>query len=133
MADGTDAVQTSTARSPWILLVALGLATSELGILVGSVPIAVFGVVVFGGSSAGVVHEAGFAVSPARPMQLLGALLVVAGAGLWLAQIRDPTLDALLAATATDGLARRGLAIVISGSLLVALGTVGGRLGRRRA
>lgn len=133
MSERVDAETAGAVRhSPWPLLVALGLAASELGILVGSVPLVVFGLVLFGGCSAGLVSEAGYGTSPARPMQVVGGVLVVAGGALWLSQVPAPTAATLLAPHPTNAVVQRGVAGVLAGGLLVALGTVGGRLSALR-
>lgn len=117
----------SPATSPWPPLVALGLATSEFGILVGSMPLVVFGLVLFGGSGAGLVHEAGYGSSPGRPMQAVGGLFAVGGCGVWLAWGSTASLQTLLAGSHLDGLTRRAVGVVLAGVVLVALGTVGYR------
>lgn len=111
--------------SPWPILVAVGLAVSELGVFFGSVPVAVAGVVLLGGASAGLAHDAGYGSSPAGPLLAAGGLFVVLGGVVWVVRAADPTVPALLAAPGADGVARRGLAILVAGGLLVGAGVAG--------
>lgn len=46
--------------SPWPMFVALGFVLSEVGLVLGVFPIAVGGVLLFGGSIAGILTEAGY-------------------------------------------------------------------------
>lgn len=116
------------ARSPWPLLAALGLVGSELGVLVGSVPVAAAGLILFGGGCSGLAAEAGYSASPARPLRLVGGLFVVVGAGLRAVQMSTPTAAALLAPPPPGAGAGRGVAVFLAGSALLALGVVGSRL-----
>ncbi|MWG36447.1 DUF7541 family protein [Halomarina oriensis] len=121
--------------SPWPMFVALGLALSEVGIVINLLPISVGGLVLFVGSVAGIVQDAGYV---ARPWPLLGALggtLVVLGAVLVLTQSpASPSgvLDTVGSAMAADASAnvQRGLSVVVAGTLALlgsAAGTVTGR------
>lgn len=112
--------------SQWPIVVALGLVLSEIGVFFGSVPLAIGGLILFAGSCSGLVHEAGYAPSPTRPMGWFGALFVLLGTSLWVTSVSTVTIPALLAAPANDGLALRGAAIVVAGGLLVAASYVGG-------
>ena len=114
-----------TAATPWPILVAVGLAVSELGIFVGSVPGAVSGLVLFGGAVAGLAHEAGRGASPVGPLVVVGGLLVAVGGGVWVYGAGSTAVPTLLAAPGVDGLARRGMAILAAGGVLVAVGGVG--------
>lgn len=111
--------------SPWPILVAVGLAVSELGVFVGSVPFAVAGVVLLGGAAAGLAHDAGYGASPVGPLLVAGGLFAVLGGGVWAVRAADLTVPALLAAPGADGVARRGLAILVAGGLLVGTGIAG--------
>lgn len=111
--------------SPWPILVALGLAVSELGVFLGSVPVAVAGVVLLGGASAGLARDAGYGASPVGPLLAAGGLFVVLGGGVWAVRAVELTVPALLAAPGGDGVARRGLAVLVAGWLLVGAGIAG--------
>jgi peptidoglycan/LPS O-acetylase OafA/YrhL len=101
--------------SPWPVFVALGIPISEIGLLFDVLPIAVGGLLLFCGSVAGMVAEAGYAKSPWR-----------AAAGCAVALFAFAGLLVYLAST--DGgatLGQRGLAVVVSGGLLLAGSLVG--------
>lgn len=121
----SDASAGSALRSPWPILVAVGLATSELGVFVGSVPVSVAGLVLLGGAAAGLVHDAGYGSSPAGPLLVAGGVLVVVGGAVLIVRAPVATGSALLAAPVTDGVARRGVAILVAGGVLLGTGTVG--------
>lgn len=129
------ALENSRPRnSPWPPLVAVGLALAEVGVLFGWAPLAVGGVLLFGGSAAAAVADAGYAASPWGPLRAIGGLLAAAGALVWLAGAGQPdSVRALVRAPATDGVALRGATVVVGGALLVAVGALGRRgLLRRR-
>lgn len=113
------------STSPWPVLVAVGLALSEVGVFLGVVAVAVGGLLLFGVAVAGVLAETGYVASVWRSLRRLGALLAVAGAALWLWRVPEATVAALLAAPDVDGFALRGAAVVVAGALLAAAGAVG--------
>ena len=112
--------------SPWPLFVALGFALSEVGIVLGVFPIAVGGVLLFGGSVAGILTESGYASHLWKTaMAVGGGLLVVA---LVLAIIQGQ-FEAAAVSSAIETpnepgyrLLSRGVAIAVAGVLLGALG-----------
>ncbi len=59
--------------SPWPVFIALGLVLSELGLVFNVLPLTVGGLLLFSGSIAGILQEAGYVA------QLWGALAVMAG------------------------------------------------------
>lgn len=118
--------------SPWPVVVALGLATAELGILFGLVPLAVGGVLACGGSLAGIAREAGYADSVWRPLRLIGVAVGAASALVWASRSAGLASDALLAAAATDGIAIRAAVVLAAGVMLVAAGYVGPTVERWR-
>lgn len=112
--------------SPWPLFVALGFAISEAGVLFGVVPVAVGGLLLFGGSIAGIVREAGYAERPWPLLAALGVVFSVAGALVVGTQVGfAPTIDALVdALLAPTGVTLRGLSILGAGGIMVAVGVV---------
>jgi hypothetical protein len=96
--------------SPWPVFVALGVPLSEVGLLFGSFPIAVGGLVLFCGSVAGMAEEAGYAEQPWGALGVLAALCL--GLGLVVVVVGQPI---------------RGYATAAAGVLLLA-GGVAGRL-----
>lgn len=69
--------------SPWPVVIALGLAVSEVGVAFGAVSIAVVGLIVLVGSVAGVLTEAGYTTRPWRVVGYLGVGLVALGGVIW--------------------------------------------------
>ena len=68
--------------SPWPLFVALGLPIAEIGILFDLFALAVGGLVLFSGSVAGLLEDAGYVDSPWRALAVCGVLLVPVAAAL---------------------------------------------------
>lgn len=100
--------------SPWPLFVALGLPIAELGLLFGIIPLAVGGVLLFGGSIAGMVTESGYASTAWRALVVVALFAVALGAALVYA---DPVTEVALAP--------RGYATVGSGLLMLLAGVAG--------
>jgi hypothetical protein len=96
--------------SPWPLFVALGIPLSELGILFGLFPVAVGGLLLFGGSAAGMAAESGYAQTAWRGMAGVAVVLLVLGLA--------------FVFTALD-LPDRGAAILVAAIILVAAGATG--------
>jgi hypothetical protein len=96
--------------SPWPVFVALGVVVAELGLVFGAFPVAVGGLLLFGGSVAGILAEAGYVATPWRSLAVLGVLLGVAGAALAFSEL---------------GLVTRGYAVIVAAAFLL-LGSVTG-------
>lgn len=111
--------------SPWPVFVAVGLAVAELGVFLGIVPLAVGGILLLGGSCAGILREAGYAATPWRPLRAIGGGFLAVGGALWLFRATEFSLSALLRAPTADGVALRGAAVVVAGALLVIGGYAG--------
>jgi len=96
--------------SPWPVFVALGIPIAELGVLFGVFPVAVAGLVLFGGSVSGILQESGYTETPWRALDVIAVLLFVVGG--------------LLAFTDVQ-LVTRGYAIITAGALMLGGGLVG--------
>jgi hypothetical protein len=108
--------------SPWPLFVALGLALSEVGVFVGIFPVAVFGLLLFAGSVAGILTEAEYVKSPWPTVAGLGTLLTLVAGTLLVWQV---PLEAIsLANYGTNGILDRMLAVIAAGLTLAVLGVV---------
>ncbi|QCW04176.1 hypothetical protein [Natrinema pallidum] len=123
---GIDGDRTDAAR-PWPLLVAVGLAGSEVGIIVGLVPIAVAGLVVFAASVAGLLAEADYVDQPLPVAASLGTVFVLIGVVLAVHGTGTLTIGLL---EPLSGLTNRGTALVFGG-LVTIVGA--GLLQRRRS
>lgn len=118
--------------SPWPILVALGIAVGELGVLFGFVSLAVGGILAFGLGAASILREADVVRGRARPVLGVGILIGALGLLVWSLRVYHPTLDAYLAMAATDGIAARAAIVVGAAVLLVAGGLLGIALETRR-
>jgi hypothetical protein len=109
--------------SPWPLFVAVGLAASEVGVVIGIIPVAVGGLLLFVWSVAGIVEEAGYVDTPWGLLGALGLVLVVLGGIVIAGQATTLTVDGvrtLLAGALGDqpnGVVIRGLSIVAAGAI----------------
>lgn len=65
--------------SPWPLFIAVGLAIAEVGVFLDVVAFAVGGLLLFVGSIAGILNEAGYLATPWPFVGGLGMLLAVIG------------------------------------------------------
>lgn len=101
-------VDSPSPTSPWPVFVALGIALSELGVLMGGpmIPVAVGGIVLLEASIVGVLRESGY-VSTLWPTAI-GVGAVFLGAGLVL--------------VALTGIDVRGTAIALAGGVAVVAG-----------
>lgn len=97
--------------SAWPVFVALGLAISEVGFVLGIAPIAVGGLLLLGGSVAGIVHEAGYVESPWPLLAVLSVGLVVVGTAMGLLTVGRVEL--------------RGWSIAAAGALLLVTAGLG--------
>lgn len=77
MGDESGAQQ--SIASPWPIVVAFGLALSEVGIFIGLRFAAVAGLLVFVGAVAGILTESGYISRPEWATGLMAAALVVIG------------------------------------------------------
>lgn len=102
--------------SPWPLFVALGLPIAEMGLLFGLVPLAVGGLLLFGGSIAGMLRESGYARTPWRALVAISLLTVVLGGALLYA---EPMTEV--------SLTLRAYAAIAAGAIMLIVG-VGGEL-----
>ena len=114
------AVSDREKSSAWPVFVALGLVLGEVGVVLGLYPFAVGGLLLFAGSVAGIVHEAGYTRHPWRLLGALGAVLVLLGAAVVASQLPAQTADAWAGALAADDqIVVRGFAIAAAGVVAV--------------
>jgi len=109
--------------SPWPVFVALGLALSEIGVFIGLFPVAVFGLILFGGSIAGILTESGYVSRPWPTLVGVGVVLAALAAGLAAAYV--PTEAITVANIGDEGLFTRLVAVAVAGVVMVAMGGVG--------
>ncbi len=110
--------------SPWPIVIVLGLVFSEIGMLFNIYPVAVVGLVMFVGSISGIVHEAGYVVSPWRLLTGLGAALAILGLALVSFRVDGAFTVSVLEAAATDGILQRGITVAATGVVLSLAGVV---------
>jgi hypothetical protein len=114
--------------SPWPVFVALGLAISEVGIVVGIFSVAVGGLLLFGGSVAGILKESGYVAQLWGSLLAFGVVLVAIGGGLLVSQVDPGTiavLDVIAEPAGYGAVVPRALAIGVSGVILLAAGGTG--------
>jgi membrane-bound ClpP family serine protease len=105
--------------SPWPLFVALGFVISEVGIFLAVVPVSVGGLLLFTGSVAGIIREAGYTEQPWGTIGILGVVLVVLGGILVATQV--PSVSSISSVLMSIFSARpnfivvRGVSIVFAG------------------
>ena len=105
--------------SPWPLFVALGFVISEVGIFLAIVPVSVGGLLLFTGSVAGIIREAGYTEQPWGTVGILGVVLVVLGGILVATQV--PSVSSISSVLMSIFSARpnfivvRGVSIVFAG------------------
>jgi hypothetical protein len=116
--------------SPWPLLVAVGFALTEVGVFLGLFPIAVGGVLLLGGSVAGILGESGYTRRPWRTLALLGAGFALLGGALVATQVPGSSVSLLETVADPNGVVGRGLAVAVAGVMLVATGIVSQAVGR---
>ncbi|MFQ3292983.1 MAG: hypothetical protein ACI9PP_000356 [Halobacteriales archaeon] len=114
--------------SPWPVFVAIGLALSEVGVVLAILPLAVGGLLLFVGSIAGILAESGHVGSPWPLLAGLGGVLFVLGTGVYL-YTSAPLSVAVVIETLEVGrtIAYRGVSIVTAALLTVAV-AIGGWL-----
>lgn len=109
--------------SPWPLFVALGLAISEVGVVLNLLPLSVGGLLLLVGSVSGIVTEAGYVDRPWGLLGGLGAALV--GLGAIIVVTQTPLAPgAILAAVERsvvgpdpNGVVQRGLSVASAGAI----------------
>ena len=116
--------------SPWPLLVAVGFALSEVGVFLGIFPVAVGGILLLGGSVAGILAESGYARRPWRTLALLGGVFAGLGAALVATQLPGSSVGVLEVVADPNGVVGRGLAVAVAGAMLVAAGATSQMFGR---
>ena len=116
--------------SPWPLFVALGLAVLEVGVFLGVFPVAVAGVVLFGGSVTGILRESGYVTRTWGVLAALGAAFGLLGVALVATQVAPGGVDPVAVVADPNGVVGRGLAVVVGGVMLVAAAVAGGVAGR---
>jgi len=109
--------------SPWPVFVALGLVLSEIGVFIGLFPVAVFGLILFGGSIAGILTESGYVTRPWPTLVGVGVVLALIAAGLAAAYL--PVADITVANLGEGPVFTRLVAVASAGVVMVAMGGVG--------
>jgi len=126
MAEGTELADRFGKSSPWPLFVAIGLAISEVGVVMALLPVTVGGLLLFVGSVAGILTETEYVDSPWPLLAGFAAVLVVLGAAIYLYTGAPLSVDTVLDTLAVGRtVAYRGLAIAVAGIVTVAVAVAG--------
>jgi len=126
MADETELSAGFSKSSPWPLFVAIGLAISEVGVVMALLPVTAGGLLLFVGSIAGILAETEYVDSPWPLLAGLGVVLVALGAVIYWYTGAPFSVEVVIE-TLEFGrtVAYRGLAIVTAGIVSVAV-AIGG-------
>jgi len=117
--------------SPWPVFVALGLALSEIGVFIGLFPVAVFGLILFGGSIAGILTESGYVTRPWPTLLAVGGIL--AALATLLAVTYLPMTELIVANIGEGPLLTRLVAVAVAGLVMMAMGGVGSVMEQSKA
>ena len=109
--------------STWPVFVALGLVLSEIGVFIGLFPVAVFGLILFGGSIAGILTESGYVSRPWPTLVGVGVVLALIAVGLTVVYV--PTGALAIANIGEGPVFTRLVAVASAGVVMVAMGGVG--------
>ncbi|KAB7518219.1 DUF7541 family protein [Halosegnis rubeus] len=120
--------ETSAAAkvSSWPLFVALGLAVGEVGVVMAIYPLAIGGLVLFAGSIAGILTEAGYTERPWRTLTALSGVFVALGLIVVVTQTGTSVGAIESALASTDTIVLRGFSIVGAGIVALAASIAGG-------
>ena len=129
MADGEDVgeVQPGLSEqyrkaSPWPMLVAFGFVISEIGVVLGLFPITVGGLVLFGGTVAGILSESGYVQQTWASLLAIGGVIIALGVTTIGLNVDPSALSVEMLLDATRPFVYRGSAITAAGLCLVAVG-----------
>ena len=104
------------------MFVAFGLVISEVGVFLNLFTVAVFGLLLFGGSIAGILTESGYTTRPWPTLLGFGAVLALIGAGIVLWQV--PMAEVTLQNFGQNGILSRSVAVAAAGLILAIAGSV---------
>ena len=79
MSDETESNEQKIRASPWPMLIAMGLAVAEVGVVFGLQPVAVGGLILLLVTVTGILRESGYILRPSRTAGVLGGLFVGVG------------------------------------------------------
>lgn len=110
--------------SVWPMLIAFGLAISEVGVLFAVLPLSVFGILLFAGGIAGIVTETGYVDQPWPTLGGLAFVCVAVGGSLFVLNGGGLVQNGELVAV-PNGVAYRGVSIAVAGVLGLLLAVYG--------
>lgn len=108
--------------SPWPLFVALGFVLSEVGVVLGLFPVTVGGLVLFGGTVAGILAESGYVGTIWKSLVAFGIVISVVGAAIVLVQLGPDGLAAAALLDSARPVVYRAAAIATAGLVLTGAG-----------
>lgn len=106
------------------MLIAFGLAISEVGVLFAVLPLSVFGILLFAGGIAGIVTETGYVDQPWPTFAGLALVCVAVGGALFAVNGGGIMQNGDIVAV-PNGVAYRGVSIAVAGILGLGLALFG--------
>lgn len=116
--------------SPWPMLVAFGFVISELGVLLGIFPVTVGGLLLFGGTVAGILNESDYVTRSWLSLVTIAGILTVLGG---LAVVLNSDLAALSLSALLDParpFVYRGTSILAAAAVMFGVAATLGFIGR---
>lgn len=118
---------TDELMSAWPPFVALGFVVAEIGIVLNLIPLSVGGILLFGGSVAGILQDASITRRPWHSMAIVGIIFAILGGALMWTQLQTLTVAHVVAVASSNPIAIRGEAVLVAGVLLI-VGAVAGTI-----
>jgi hypothetical protein len=111
------------SASLWPMFVAFGLATAEVGVVIGIFILTVVGFFAFTGAVTGILTESGYVENSWRALGVMGALVVVGGVAVfwWY----GGTVGGTPIITVSNAIAYRGLSLIAAGAITLLTAGVG--------
>jgi hypothetical protein len=108
--------------SPWPMLVAFGFVIAEIGVVLGLFPVTVGGLVLFGGTVAGILSESGYVEQTWLSLAVFGGVVTALGLAAIGLNVDPNSLSVDVLLDTSRPFVYRGSAITAAGLILVAVG-----------
>jgi hypothetical protein len=108
--------------SPWPMLVAFGFVIAEIGVVLGLFPVTVGGLVLFGGTVAGILSESGYVEQTWLSLAVFGGVVTALGLAAIGLNVDPNSLSVDVLLDTSRPFVYRGSAITAAGLILVVVG-----------